>query len=127
MYFCLIFLRYNYVQNKRQFGLRSDGGVDCYADFLHERRLLFSIERALRARSDSFTNITAATTAYISIITQKTYARQNTLALHHNNLNCGFFVRVGIFFIEIVVEKSRVNAAAFECFLKNWIPLKTLK
>ena len=114
-------------KDKRIVGLRIDGGDDCFADFLDERRLLFSIERAPIAGRDSSANITAAISACKSIITQKTNARQNTHTLHHNNFNCGFFVRVGIFFDEIVVKKSRVNAAAFERLLKIRIPRKTLK
>ena len=114
-------------KDKRLVGLRCDGGDDFFADFLDERRFFFSIERAPFARSFSSANITAAISACNSIITHKTNARLNTHTLHHNNFNCGLFVRVGIFFVEVVVEKSSVNAVAFERLLKNRIPRKTLK
>ena len=114
-------------EHKRLVGLRSDRGDYCFADFLDERRLLFTIERLPIAGSDSGVHIIAVISACNLIITQKTNARQNTLALLHYNFNCGQFAYVDISFVEIVVEKSRVNAAAFERLLKSRIPRKTLK
>ena len=109
-------------KDKRLVGFSSDSGGDCFANFLDKRRLFFFIEQTPSVGNIASAAIAAAISACNSIITQKAGARQNTLALLDHILYCGCFVRIGVCFVEIVVEKRRVYAAAFERLLKIRIP-----